>query len=104
MTCCINKTVSIISDPFAPFCSPKMYVIRPQFFLPMISILAQTSKKALAYKRMVADMQRQTVDVTTFEEKLEDFREKFGNNYRLARDKFAKAIAEIKKLIVERAG
>lgn len=78
---------------------PKMYVIRPQFFLPMISILAQTSKKALAYKRMVADMQRQTVDVTTFEEKLEDFREKFGNNYRLARDKFAKAIAEIDKSI-----
>lgn len=78
---------------------PKMYVIRPQFFLPIISLLVQTSKKALEYKRMVVEMRRQSVDVTTFESKLLDFQAKFGRNYRLAKDKFEKAIAEIDKSI-----
>ena len=78
---------------------PKMYVIRPQHFLPLISLLVQTSKKALDYKRMVVEMQRQSIDVTNFEEKLLDFQEKFGNNYRLAKDKFEKTIAEIDKSI-----
>lgn len=78
---------------------PKMYVIRPQFFLPIISLLVQTSKKALEYKRMVAEMQRQSIDVTNFEEKLLDFQDKFGKNYQAAKDRFDKAIAEIDKSI-----
>lgn len=65
----------------------KMYVIRPQFFLPMIQLLVQTSKKALEYKCKVAEMQRQSIDVTNFESKLLDFQDKFGNNCRLANDK-----------------
>ena len=78
---------------------PKMYVIRPQFFLPIISLLVQTSKRALEYKRMVAEMQRQSIDVTNFEEKLLDFQDKFGKNYQAAKDRFDKAIAEIDKSI-----
>lgn len=77
----------------------KMYVIRPQFFLPMIQLLVQTSKKALEYKCKVAEMQRQSIDVTNFESKLLDFQDKFGNNCRLAKEKFDKAIAEIDKSI-----
>ncbi len=77
----------------------KMYVIRPQFFLPLVSLLVQTSKKALRYKSMVAEMQRQSIDVTTFEEKLHDFQEKFGRNYQLAKDRFERAIAEIDRSI-----
>ena len=77
----------------------KMYVIRPQFFLPMIQLLVQTSKKALEYKCKVAEMQRQSIDVTNFESKLLDFQDKFGNNCRLAKEKFDKAIVEIDKSI-----
>lgn len=77
----------------------KMYVIRPQFFLPMIQLLVQTSKKALEYKCKVAEMQRQSIDVTNFESKLLDFQNKFGSNCRLAKEKFDKAIVEIDKSI-----
>ena len=73
----------------------KMYVIRPQFFIPLITLLVQTSKKSLDYKRQLAIAKSQSVDVTNFENKLLDFQEKFGNNYRLASDKFHTAIAEI---------
>lgn len=77
----------------------KMYVIRPQCFLPLISLLVQTSKKALEYKRMVEEMRCQSIDVTNFESKLLDFQDKFGKNYQAAKDKFDKAIAEIDKSI-----
>ena len=77
----------------------KMYVVRPQFFLPMISLLVQTSKKSLEYKQQLALAQRQSVDVTNFETKLMDFKDKFGNNCRLAKEKFDKAIEEIDKAI-----
>ena len=78
----------------------KMYVIRPQFFLPIISLLVQTSKKSLEYKQQLAIAQSQSVDVTNFENQLLDFQEKFGKNYRLASEKFKTAIDEIDKSIL----
>lgn len=77
----------------------KMYVIRPQSFLPLISLLIQTSKKTLELKKELAVAKSQSLDVTNFEEQLNDFKQKFGNNYRLASEKFAKAIEEIDKSI-----
>ena len=77
----------------------KMYVIRPQFFLPIISLLVQTSKKSLEYKQQLEIARSQSVDVTNFENQLLDFQEKFGKNYRLASDKFKTAIDEIDKSI-----
>ena len=77
----------------------KMYVIRPQFFVPLITLLTQTSKKSLDAKRELAQVRQQQVDVTNFEEQLADFKEKFGRNYRLASDKFHTAIEEIEKSI-----
>lgn len=78
---------------------PKMYVIRPQFFMPLITLLVNASKKSIAYQRELAVARSQSVDVTNFEEKLMEFKEKFGNNYRLASEKFRKAIDEIDKSI-----
>ena len=78
---------------------PKMYVIRPQFFIPIITLLTQTSRKSLEYKKQLEVARSQSVDVTNFENQLEDFKEKFGNNYRLASEKFKKAIDEIDKTI-----
>lgn len=78
---------------------PKMYVIRPQFFIPLITLLVQTSKKSLEYKRELIMARSQSVDVTNFENALLDFQEKFGNNYRLASEKFQTAIGEIDKSI-----
>lgn len=77
----------------------KMYVIRPQFFLPIISLLVQTSKKSLEYKQQLAIAQSQSIDVTNFESQLLDFQDKFGKNYRLASEKFKTAIDEIDKSI-----
>ena len=78
---------------------PKMYVIRPQFFMPLITLLVNASKKSIAYQRELAIARSQSVDVTNFEAKLMEFKEKFGNNYRLASEKFRKAIDEIDKSI-----
>ncbi len=78
---------------------PKMYVIRPQFFIPMITLLVQTSKKSLEYKRQLIMAQNKEVDVTNFEKSLLEFQEKFGKNYRLASEKFKTAIDEIDKSI-----
>ncbi len=77
----------------------KMYVIRPQFFIPIITLLVQTSKKSLEYKKQLLLAQSKDVDVTNFENKLLDFKDKFGRNYRLASEKFANAIDEIDKSI-----
>ncbi len=78
---------------------PKMYVIRPQFFMPLITLLVNASKKSIEYQRELAIARSQSVDVTNFEAKLVEFKEKFGNNYRLASEKFRKAIDEIDKSI-----
>ena len=77
----------------------KMYVIRPQFFIPMITLLVQTSKKSLGYRQQLAVAQKQSIDVSNFESQLEDFRERFGKNYRLASERFKTAIDEIDKSI-----
>ena len=77
----------------------KMYVIRPQFFLPIISLLVQTSKKSLEYKQQLAIAKSQSIDVTDFENQILDFKDKFGRNYRLASEKFQTAIDEIDKSI-----
>lgn len=78
---------------------PKMYVIRPQFFVPLITLLVQTSKKSIEYKKELALARSQSVDVTNFEAALLDFKDKFGRNYRLASEKFKTAIDEIDKSI-----
>ncbi len=77
----------------------KMYVIRPQFFIPMITLLVQTSRKSIEYQKQLAIARSQSVDVTNFENQLAEFKDKFANNYRLASEKFKKAIEEIDKSI-----
>jgi len=78
---------------------PKMFVIRPQFFLPIIGLLRTASYDALQYKAELARVQNQSIDVTNFESQLNDFRDTFGRNYRLASDKFKAAIDNIDKSI-----
>ncbi|MBQ3710043.1 MAG: DUF2130 domain-containing protein [Bacteroidales bacterium] len=78
---------------------PKMYVIRPQFFIPLITLLVQTSKKSLEYKKQLVIAQNQSIDVTNFESQLTDFKDRFGRNYRLAYEKYQTAIDEIDKSI-----
>ena len=77
----------------------KMYVIRPQFFMPIITLLVNASKKSLEYKKELAVARSQSVDITNFEEKLLEFKEKFGKNYELASRRFREAIKEIDKSI-----
>ena len=77
----------------------KMYVIRPQFFIPLITLLCQTSKKSLEAKRELALIKKQQIDVTNFEEKLTSFKDAFGRNVRLANERFSDAIDEIDKTI-----
>ena len=78
---------------------PKMYVIRPQFFMPLITLLVNASKKSIQYQRELALARSQSVDVTNFENRLLEFKEKFGRNYELASRKFKDAIDEIDKSI-----
>ena len=78
---------------------PKMYVIRPQFFIPIITMLRNAAEKSLDYRRELAEVRAQNVDVTHFEEALIDFKDKFSRNYRLASERFSKAIEEIDKSI-----
>lgn len=80
---------------------PKMYVIRPQFFVPFINLLVQTSKKSLEYKRQLILAQSKEVDVTNFETKIEDFKKKFGRHYELASKKFEDAIKQIDDTIAK---
>ena len=72
-----------------------MYVIRPQFFMPIITLLVNASKKSLEYKKELAIAKSQSVDVTKFEDKLLKFKQGFGDNYRLASEKFHEAIKQI---------
>lgn len=78
---------------------PKMYVIRPQFFIPLITLLRNAAQGSAVYKKQLALAQKENVDVTLFEEKLQEFQSKFGKNYRLASEKFHSAIEEIDKSI-----
>ena len=73
----------------------KMYVIRPQFFVPLITLLVSTSRKSLDIRKQLFEAQQQSIDITHFEEDIEEFKGKFGRNFRLASEKFQKAIEEI---------
>lgn len=77
----------------------KMYVIRPHFFIPIISILRNAALSALQYKTELAEVRNQNIDITNFENSMEDFKTKFARNYDLASRKFQTAIDEIDKTI-----
>lgn len=77
----------------------KMYVIRPQFFIPLITLIRSTALNALEYKKELQVIQNQNIDISNFEENMNTFKEAFGRNYRLASEKFNKAIEEIDKTI-----
>ncbi|MEQ3653277.1 MAG: DUF2130 domain-containing protein, partial [Glaciecola sp.] len=78
---------------------PKMYVVRPQFFIPIITLLRNAAMKSLEYKKELALVREQSVDITNFEEDLEKFKSAFAKNYELANRKFQTAIDEIDKSI-----
>jgi conserved hypothethical protein len=78
---------------------PKMYVIRPQFFIPMITLLRNAALNAAQYKAELALVKAQNVDITNFENQLEAFKTAFGKNYDLASRRFQTAIDEIDKSI-----
>ncbi|MDA3062801.1 MULTISPECIES: DUF2130 domain-containing protein [unclassified Campylobacter] len=77
----------------------KMYVIRPQFFLPIISLLRNAALNSLEDKKRLVEYQNQNLDIETFKSNIDEFKDKFGKNYRLASEKFQKAIDEIDKTI-----
>jgi hypothetical protein len=78
---------------------PKMYVIRPQFFIPIITLLRNAAMNAMEYKKELAVVRNQNVDITNFEQSMNDFKEGFARNYELASRKFNLAISEIDKTI-----
>lgn len=78
---------------------PKMYVIRPQFFMPIVTLLSNAARKSIEYKRELAIARSQSIDITNFESKLMEFKDKFGKNYELASRRFQEAIKEIDKSI-----
>lgn len=78
---------------------PKMYVIRPQFFIPMITLLRNAALNSLQYKTELALMKEQNIDIANFEDELDKFKEGFGRNYDLASRRFKTAIEEIDKSI-----
>lgn len=77
----------------------KMYVIRPQFFIPLITLIRNLANKSLEYRRELETIKNQNIDITHFEENINTFKEGFGRNYRLAAERFQKAIEEIDKTI-----
>ena len=78
---------------------PKMYVIRPQFFIPLITLIRNIALNSLEYKKQLEVVKNQNIDINNFEENMNNFKESFGRNYRLASEKFKKAIDEIDKTI-----
>ncbi|MEN4966850.1 DUF2130 domain-containing protein [Brucella intermedia] len=78
---------------------PKMYVVRPQFFIPIITLLRNAAMSSLKYKTELALMKAQNVDITNFESQLDDFKSAFGRNWRLASDGFEEAIKRIDEAI-----
>ncbi len=80
---------------------PKMYVVRPQFFIPIITVLRNAALNSLKYKNELAVVRAQNIDVTNFESQLNDFRDSFGRSYRLASERFQDAVANIDKSIAQ---
>lgn len=78
---------------------PKMYVIRPQFFIPLITLLRGAAMNALGFKKQLEVVQNQNIDISRFEDNINSFKDAFGRNYRLASERFSKAIEEIDKTI-----
>lgn len=78
---------------------PKMYVIRPQFFISMITLLRNAALNSAEYKKQLVEIKNQNIDISRFEANMLDFQEKFGKNYRLASEKFQTAIKEIDETI-----
>lgn len=78
---------------------PKMYVIRPQFFIPMITLLRNAALNTVKYKSELAMVRAQNIDITNFETQLDDFRNAFGRNWRLASDGFEEAVKRIDEAI-----
>ena len=78
---------------------PKMYVIRPQFFIPIITLLRNAALNSVNVRRQLAEIKNQNLDIAHFEEDINEFKEKFSYNYRLASTRFQKAIEEIDKTI-----
>ncbi len=78
---------------------PKMYVVRPQFFISMITLLRNAAMNTIRYRQQLAEIKNQNIDISHFEDDLNDFKERFSKNYRLASEKFHKAIEEIDKTI-----
>ena len=76
-----------------------MYVIRPQFFIPLITLIRNLSNKSLEYRKELESIKNQNLDITNFQDKIEQFKNDFGRNYRLASERFQKAIDEIDKSI-----
>lgn len=79
---------------------PKMYVVRPQFFIPIVTLLRNAAQNSLKYKTELARVKEQNIDITNFESKLNEFKTGFDRNFRLASEKFSTAIEEIDKTIV----
>ncbi len=77
----------------------KMYIIRPQFFIPLITLIRNLANKSLEYKKELERIRNENIDITHFEENINTFKEGFGRNYRLASERFQKAIEEIDKTI-----
>ncbi len=77
----------------------KMYVVRPQFFIPIITLLRNAAQNSLRFKQELAIVKAQNIDITNFEDELDDFKQGFTRNYRLASEKFKTAISEIDKTI-----
>ena len=78
---------------------PKMYVVRPQFFIPIITLIRNGALNALSYKKELEIARNQDIDLSHFEENMNDFKDAFGRNYRIASEKFKTAIEEIDKTI-----
>lgn len=78
---------------------PKMYVIRPQFFIPLITLIRGAALNALEYKKEMLVLQNQNIDISHFEENMNAFKSGFARNYRIASEKFSKAIEEIDRTI-----
>lgn len=78
---------------------PKMYVVRPQFFIPIITLLRNAAMKSLQYKAELALVKSQNIDITNFENQLDDFKTAFGRNWRLASDGFEEAVKRIDEAI-----
>lgn len=78
---------------------PKMYVIRPHFFIPMITLLRDAALNSLSYKEQIVDIKNQNIDISKFEDNMNDFKDKFSKNYDLASRKFQTAIKEIDETI-----